>query len=1112
MKIIRQLFLFLVFLWTTKAFSHLTPIPTEHFLLHETLDYLGNYHVYWKFNKTHITFEVHVKTRGYVGFGISPNGKMYPSDVVVGWVKDGVPHLSDMHTVGHVQPVNDTSQDWTLLHGEENNFGTVLKFERPLTTCDNNDTDIVDATMRIIFSYHPDDPTNDNHMPWHGATRRGAKSMMLLSTSKQYKLPNDSQTKDLVHHQFNVPTKRTTYQCRVYSLDDITTKHHMIKFEAVIQKDHEPFVHHMNVYKCHNYPRKYIGTNFECYTSPLDMMPCGHVVAGWAVGSGPFNFPPNVGLPLGENENEYAYIIEIHYNNPGAVTGLVDSSGMKFTYTSHLRQHDAGILTVGMYENKQQIIPPHYSDFKIQSVCSKECISKALTDASLDEIKLFAVWQHAHLLARGITTRHLRNDVELEPIAEDEHYDFDYQETRLFRKEIPMRKGDSIRVECTYDSTLRKNITYGGYSTVDEMCFSFVYYYPRTSLFMTIQSLLYDTIPRNTSLLSYTWKNPSSLDDLVNLVKSYDWTDDSVRSKFQQDVLNSTMRSRCYWLQPPYIACLRDMTITSHLLLFLNCIFIANAIQQLAPVPLEHFLLHEILDHLGNFHVYWKFNQTHITFEVHVRTRGYVGFGFSPNGKMYPSDVVVGWVKDGVPHFSDYHTVGHLQPVKDLSQDWTLLHGEENNFGTVLKFERPLSTCDENDTNIVDDTMRIIFSYHPDDPTDDNHMPWHGATRRGAKSVLLLSTSKQYKLPDDSQTKDLVHHQFHIPSKRTTYQCTVYSLEDITTKHHTIKFEAVIQKNHEPFVHHMNVYKCHNYPRKYIGRNFECYAVPLDMMPCGNVVAGWAVGSGPFHFPPNVGLPIGENENEYAYIIEIHYNNPGAVTDIVDSSGMRFTYTSHLRQYDAGLLTVGMRENRQHIIPPHYNEFKVQIEATKECISKGLTDASIDEIKLFAVWQHAHLLGKGITTRHLRNDVELEPIAEDQHYDFDYQETRLFRKEVPVKKGDSIRVECTYDSSLRKNITYGGLSTENEMCFSFIYYYPRFPLYMTSQSLIYDTIPGHSSLLSFSWDDQSSLDEMVNLVETYDWTDDSVRRRFQQDVLDSTLHSTCSWKQSPVVC
>lgn len=70
------------------------------------------------------------------------------------------------------------------------------------------------------------------------------------------------------------------------------------------------------------------------------------------------------------------------------------------------------------------------------------------------------------------------------------------------------------------------------------------------------------------------------------------------------------------------------------------------------PVPSEDYLLHEVLDNAGEFHVYWKFNTTHITFELHVKTRGYVGFGISPNGKMYPSDVIIGWVKDGVTHFS----------------------------------------------------------------------------------------------------------------------------------------------------------------------------------------------------------------------------------------------------------------------------------------------------------------------------------------------------------------------------------------------------------------------------------------------------------------------------
>jgi hypothetical protein len=89
-----QVIVILCLCWTAKATQHTNPVPSEAYLLHEVLDHVGKFHVFWKFNATHITFELHVKTRGYVGFGISPNGKMYPSDVVIGWVKDGVTHFS----------------------------------------------------------------------------------------------------------------------------------------------------------------------------------------------------------------------------------------------------------------------------------------------------------------------------------------------------------------------------------------------------------------------------------------------------------------------------------------------------------------------------------------------------------------------------------------------------------------------------------------------------------------------------------------------------------------------------------------------------------------------------------------------------------------------------------------------------------------------------------------------------------------------------------------------------------------------------------------------------------------------------------------------------------
>ena len=48
------------------------------------------YTLHWNFSVAEetITFAVNVSTNGWVGFGISPNGGMTNSDVVIGWVND----------------------------------------------------------------------------------------------------------------------------------------------------------------------------------------------------------------------------------------------------------------------------------------------------------------------------------------------------------------------------------------------------------------------------------------------------------------------------------------------------------------------------------------------------------------------------------------------------------------------------------------------------------------------------------------------------------------------------------------------------------------------------------------------------------------------------------------------------------------------------------------------------------------------------------------------------------------------------------------------------------------------------------------------------------------
>lgn len=52
-----------------------------------------------------------------------------------------------------------------------------------------------------------------------------------------------------------------------------------------------------------------------------------------------------------------------------------------------------------------------------------------------------------------------------------------------------------------------------------------------------------------------------------------------------------------------------------------------------------------------DYRVLWNILGQEITFEVQVRTLGYVGFGFSRDGRLPGSDVAIGWVSQGQVHF-----------------------------------------------------------------------------------------------------------------------------------------------------------------------------------------------------------------------------------------------------------------------------------------------------------------------------------------------------------------------------------------------------------------------------------------------------------------------------
>ena len=75
--------------------------------------------------------------------------------------------------------------------------------------------------------------------------------------------------------------------------------------------------------------------------------------------------------------NGYRYVIlEIHYDNPDLVSGLVDNSGLEFFYIDKEPENRAGLLTIAQLPFSNLIIPPKADNFVINALCPSKCTKK----------------------------------------------------------------------------------------------------------------------------------------------------------------------------------------------------------------------------------------------------------------------------------------------------------------------------------------------------------------------------------------------------------------------------------------------------------------------------------------------------------------------------------------------------------------------------------------------------------------------------------------------------------------------------------------------------------------------------------------------------------------
>jgi len=107
------------------------------------------------------------------------------------------------------------------------------------------------------------------------------------------------------------------------------------------------------------------------------------------------------------------------------------------------------------------------------------------------------------------------------------------------------------------------------------------------------------------------------------------------------------------------------------------------------------------------------------------------------------------------------------------------------------------------------------------------------------------------------------------------------------------------------------------------------------------------------------------------------------------------------------------------------NDMQINIPAQTPSYQETMNCTADIDLDVFAVLGHEHKLGTHINVQKNAANVY------DAPWNFDMQPTT--EMVTTVKKGDALKLTCTYDNTTSAAVTWGE-STYNEMC-AFVFYY-----------------------------------------------------------------------------
>jgi peroxiredoxin len=197
-------------------------------------------------------------------------------------------------------------------------------------------------------------------------------------------------------------------------------------------------------------------------------------------------------------------------------------------------------------------------------------------------------------------------------------------------------------------------------------------------------------------------------------------------------------------------------------------------------------------------------------------------------------------------------------------------------------------------------------------------------------------------------------------------------------------------------------------------------AMGVGFLPQGGL-GGWAPGQMARHLPEGTGyyLPKGSD-----VVVQMHYHRNGRAERDRTTIGLYFAKRPVAKRFQGTVIP-----GRFLFIPANEERYKVT----------GTLPVNQDLV-LYSVMPHMHMLGKEVKVTIRPPDGPPQTLVAIKDWDYNWQETYFLKEPMALKAGTRFEVEAYYDNSAKNpNNPFNppravrfGEQTDNEMCFVFL--------------------------------------------------------------------------------